>query len=128
MTLVGGCRCGQVRYRTAAAATNQTICHCADCRRSTGAPMVAWFTVPPTTLEITGQPRTHASSPGITRSFCPACGTSLTYQSRPDEIDVTTASLDHPEAVPPRDHTMAAGQLPWVELADGLPRYPTTRS
>ena len=128
MTLEGGCRCGQVRYRTEAAPFNQTICHCLDCRRSAGAPMVAWFTVPPDTLAFTGEPRIHASSPGITRGFCPNCGTTLTYQRRPDEIDVTTASLDQPDDHPPVDHTMTAGQLSWVKLADGLPRHPQLRS
>ena len=42
----------------------------------------------------------------------------------PDEIDVTTASLDDPEAMPPRDQTHTKTRLRWVCLADGLPTYP----
>jgi hypothetical protein len=41
------------------------------------------------------------------RRFCPTCGTQLTFEHAdfPDEIDVTTASLDDPESVLPRDNT-----------------------
>jgi hypothetical protein len=65
-----------------------------------------------------------------TRSFCPHCGTQLTFQADdyPDEIDITTCSLDHPEAVPPRDHTYTSSKVQWIELADGLPRYAQARS
>lgn len=50
----------------------------------------------------------------------------LTFESDeyPDEIDVTTASLDDPEAMPPRDQTHTKTRLRWVRLADGLPTYP----
>jgi hypothetical protein len=64
------------------------------------------------------------------RSFCGHCGTQLTFQSDDcsDAIDITTCSLDHPEAMPPRDHTHTSGKLPWVELFDGLAQYPQARS
>lgn len=128
--LTGGCYCGQVRYEAEGAPFHETICHCADCRRVAGAPAVAWFSVPAAGLRfVAAKPRRFRSSAHATRSFCPNCGTSLTFQSDslPDEIDITTASLDQPEMLPPRDHTHAAGRLPWLRLADGLPRYATTR-
>jgi hypothetical protein len=66
----------------------------------------------------------------VLRSFCPDCGTPLTYHhlDLPDEIDVTTCSLDRPELVPPQDHTWTERQLPWVHTMDGLPHFPKTRS
>ena len=53
----------------------------------------------------------------------------LTFESTrfPDETDVTTCSLDDPEAAPPQDHTRASTQLSWVKLADGLPVWPEQR-
>ncbi len=62
------------------------------------------------------------------RGFCSRCGTQLTFEHRdaPDEIDVTTGSLDDPESVPPRDHTRTSSKLDWVKLADNLPLYPET--
>jgi hypothetical protein len=78
---------------------------------------------------VSGQPARFASSNSGERSFCPRCGTPLTFQSRqyPDEMDVTTCSLDDPEQVPPRDHTFTDSKLSWVKLDDGLPEFSTTR-
>ena len=129
MALEGGCLCGRVRYVAEGGPFHMTLCHCADCRRATGAPMVGWFSVRPDTLRFMGaEPRRFQSSPGVTRSFCPDCGTPLTFQDQPEAIDVTTCSLDHPELLPPADHTRTSGQLPWIRLADNLPRYPHLRS
>jgi hypothetical protein len=128
--LTGGCFCGYVRYEAHGSPAKQTNCHCSICRRTSGAPFVAWFTVSLSEYRIvSGQPVRFASSSDGERSFCPRCGTPLTFQSRQhaDEIDVTTCSLDEPEKVPPQDHTYAGSRLSWVRLADGLPGFATTR-
>ncbi len=44
--LKSGCFCGAIRYEMAGAPFDQTSCHCLICRRTTGAPFVAWFSVP----------------------------------------------------------------------------------
>ncbi|MGG5823055.1 GFA family protein [Falsiroseomonas sp. HW251] len=124
--LKGGCLCGHVRYEAGGTPFHPTVCHCSMCRRAAGAPMVAWFTVRRAQFRFVGSAATRfASSAGVTRTFCPRCGTSLTFETEefPDEIDVTTVSLDDPDAVPPADHTRTATQLRWVRLADGLPVY-----
>jgi hypothetical protein len=129
--LEGGCFCGDVRYRVEGAPAQETNCHCSICRRTTGAPFVTWFTVSPADFTFTaGTPARFASSAHGTRSFCPRCGTQLTFQSSRarDELDITTCSLDDPERVPPRDHTRTSSQLSWIELADDLPRFPEARS
>ena len=63
------------------------------------------------------------------RRFCGACGTSLTYANdgAPDEIDVTTASLDDAEAWPPKTHTRVRGKLRWEAVCDGLPAFEGVR-
>lgn len=38
-------------------------------------------------------------------------------------IDVTTCSLDDPEAFPPVGHLWTSRRLGWVQLADGLPCF-----
>lgn len=126
----GGCFCGAVRYRAEGAVTHETLCHCTLCRRTSGAPCVAWFTVPAAGLRFTaGEPARFASSDHGTRGFCRECGTSLSFASSrsPDEIDLTTASLDDPERLPPADHTFARSKLSWLVLGDGLPAYPAAR-
>ncbi len=127
--LVGGCLCGAIRYEARGAPFHQTACHCSLCRRSSGAPLVAWFSLQPADFVITaGQPSHYRSSAKAVRSFCPACGTQLTFKHDGlDEIDVTASSLDNPEAVPPRDHTYVSTRLNWLHLNDGLPQYAQAR-
>lgn len=128
--LTGGCHCGRVRYETDAEPFEATVCHCSICRRTTGAPFVAWATVPRARFRfVAGTPARLRSSAAAVRSFCPNCGTQLTFEGAdtPDETDITTASLDDPGRVPPKDHTYVASRLAWVRLADGLPQYPEAR-
>jgi hypothetical protein len=123
--LSGGCFCGFVRYRADGAVTQQTNCHCSICRRTSGAPFVAWFTVPASGFAFTsGTPAEFQSSEHGRRSFCPKCGTPLTFRSAatPEETDVSTCSLDDPDLVPPKDHTFTGSALSWVELGS-LPAF-----
>ena len=128
--LTGGCFCGRVRYEAEGAPFNQTSCHCSICRRTTGAPFVAWFSVPRSRLRLVGgEPTRFRSSGKGTRSFCPECGTQITFEldGAGDEIDVATCSLDEPNRVPPVDHTRTSSKLEWVTLADGLPQFRESR-
>jgi hypothetical protein len=127
----GGCYCGRTRYEAAGTPFHETNCHCSICRRTTGAPFVAWFSVPRSHFRfVSGEPKRFNSTTKGARSFCPHCGTQLTFEHEdfPDEIDVTTCSLDNPEALPPRDHTWISSKLSWVKLPGDLPAYQKSRS
>ena len=125
----GGCLCGAIRYQVHGNPTTSMICHCRTCRKAAGAPVVAWLTFP---LEgfsfVQGVPAQFRSSGSVIRTFCSSCGTPLTYlhTDRPAEIDVTTCSLDDPEAFPPSHHSWVSHDPPWLHFNDGLPAYPTT--
>jgi hypothetical protein len=127
--LTGGCYCGQIRYEVSGRPFDESICHCSICRRTTGAPMVGWLTVRPDEFRLaTGALAQFRSTEHAVRGFCPTCGTQITFRDeRLEEIDVTTASLDDPNAVPPTEHIWAANRLGWVKLADGLPQHPGAR-
>lgn len=123
--LQGGCYCGWIRYETAAKPRDEVNCHCTICRKTTGGTSVAWFTVPKNELRVlAGDPMTFASSAQGVRSFCPRCGTQLLFEhvDHPDDIDVTTSSLDEPERVAPRAEIHVGTKLSWVKLNDDLPR------
>ena len=131
MNLPGGCYCSAVRYVVDGDIFNSTLCHCSDCRKASGAPAVAWFSARRADFRYTGeQPARFASSEQVQRTFCPHCGTTLTFEDGrwPEELDIASATLDDPEAVPPGDHTFVRSRLSWMDLHDGLPEYPTTRS
>ena len=122
----GGCLCGAVRYEITGAVSNPCFCHCASCRRATGAPMVPWGTFVREAMRVTrGRLSEYRSSAQVWRGFCARCGTSLTYrhEARPTEIDVTLATLDDPMLLAPATHVWVKDRLPWVAIGDALPRY-----
>jgi hypothetical protein len=108
----------------------QAVCHCRDCRRHTGAPLVAWALVSKDKLQVTGETKEYASSEHARRHFCPQCGTSLFYTNAimfPDEIDVQIATLDDPDSMPPQIQVQVAERIGWMETAHEVPafeRYP----
>ena len=124
--MIGGCACGAVRYRLDAEPYDAGYCHCTVCRRSTGAPVVAYATVPLDAFVVTaGTPRRRRSSDFGERGFCGDCGTHLTMHvdHQPDTIDFTIPSLDAPDAVAPGYHIFAGERIAWFETADALPRH-----
>jgi hypothetical protein len=128
--LKGGCFCGWIRYEAAGTPFHETNCHCSICRRTTGAPFVTWFSVRRSDFRLlSGDPTRFKSTAKGTRSFCPRCGTQLTFEHEDssDEIGITTCSLDDPDAVPPKDHTRTSSKLGWIKLADQLPEHQETR-
>jgi hypothetical protein len=129
--LTGGCLCGAVRYAAGGTPFHAVFCHCTMCRRAAGAPLVAWFSLARADFRWTGEaPAAYRSSAHAVRRFCGRCGTQLTFESdrHPAELDVTTASLDDPQRVPPADHVHDGARLAWVRIDDGLPRFAGSRS
>ncbi len=125
LDLSGGCFCDAVRFRIAGAPLAVSHCHCRDCRRATGAPVMTWITLNSGDVTYTtGAPRIYARAEGVERGFCAACGTTLSYRHRdhPEEIDIAAAALDDPAVVTPQDHVWIGSKIPWLTINDGLPR------
>jgi hypothetical protein len=125
--LTGGCHCGAIRYRVEGDALIHALCHCTDCRRHAGAPMVGWTMYPQEALKVTkGAPKIYASSPHGRRHFCPDCGTGLFYtndESLPGRIDVQSGTYDDPDVIPPQAHIQVAERISWMERAHELPVF-----
>jgi hypothetical protein len=120
VNILGGCMCGDIRYLLTCDPIYATMCHCSDCRCSCGATSVAWITVPVKNFSFTqGKPARHASSQDVERTFCPKCGTSLTYtiDRRKGEVDITTGSLDNSEAFPPTQDYYCRDKISWVKYS-----------
>lgn len=119
----GSCACGAVQYEASAAPVNPHYCHCLACRRSVGAPVVAWVNFPLAQFRWRrGVPTYYASSSAMRRGFCERCGTSLCTEEDDGYICVTIASLDQAAELAPEYHIYAQHALEWLRLADGLPR------
>jgi hypothetical protein len=127
----GGCHCGAIRYETTQDPMNHALCHCSDCRKAAGAPMVGWTMYPESAVTVThGATRVYRSSGAVSRHFCGDCGTGLFYTNPdmlPGIIDVQSATYDDPDAIPAQAHIQVAERLSWMADAHQLPafeRYP----
>ena len=132
MTLTGGCHCGAVRYVIADGASPHHVaaCHCSDCRRASGAPLVSWALFDRGVVTISGETTAYRSSDHAERLFCPRCGTGLFYVNDavfPGQIDIQSATLDSPDDLPAQAQIQTAERIGWVERLADLPafeRYP----
>ena len=127
MTITGGCHCGTIRYQVDGDVIVHALCHCTDCRRHSGAPMVGWTMYRQEALKVTkGTPKVYASSDNGRRHFCANCGTRLFYvneQMLPGIIDIQSATYDDPDAVPPQAQIQVADRIGWMKSAHELPAF-----
>ena len=123
----GQCLCGAIQYQLSGEPKTVALCHCSDCRRSAGAPVVAWAMFNEAALTLTkGQPKTINSSGTAMRSFCADCGTGLFYRNAmmlPGIVDIQSSTLDDPEALPPAVQIQTAERLAWMRHMHELPEF-----
>lgn len=131
MSEAGGCHCGAIRDEVSGPPDHVALCHCEDCRRSAGAPVVSFAAFPRDRFRVTeGAPVEFNSSGRSVRSLCGTCGSSLFYRNEeflPGLTDIHTATLDHPDNLPPTAHIQIAERIGWMSAAHTLPsfeRYP----
>jgi hypothetical protein len=128
MDWTGGCLCGAVRYLASADPLRVVSCHCATCRRVSGAAFMTFVHFPAGAFGWTSrEPQRYRSSAEAERGFCPVCGSTLSMHEAvlADRVQVSLGSLDRPDLVRPDDHVWTSSQLPWLELVDDRPRFPT---
>lgn len=121
----GSCFCGNVTAQVAGDPFWICYDHDDDCRRAVGSPLNIWVGYRPSQFKLlSGVPKRFSKTPGITRTFCADCGTSISYEDERlvDEFYLTIGFLDHPERFVPQAHAYWRMKPPWVALADNLPR------
>jgi hypothetical protein len=127
MTYQGRCQCGAVRYEVSGVPQHIALCHCEGCRKSAGAPMVAWAAFAEDELKILqGNAKTFNSSGQSMRSFCSDCGTGLFYRNKemlPGIVDIQTVTLDDPAVFPAQAHIQIAERIDWMTNIDALPQF-----
>src|SRR5262245_35830214 len=124
----GGCLCGAVRFRVDAAPLALSRCHCRSCRLATGAPGVAWAIFDRDHLVwLRGEPQLarFRSSPGVMRPFCGGFGSAIGYapDAAPGQIELTTATFDHPNLFPPSREIWTEHRVSWVPLDAALAHH-----
>lgn len=84
----GGCLCGAARYVVTGEPLRVGLCHCHDCKRTSGSAYAAFAVWPRSAYQGTGKLGTFKG-----RSFCPDCG-SRVVSLREDEAEIMVGSLD----------------------------------
>jgi hypothetical protein len=127
MHLTGACLCNAITYEILHRMDDVVdYCHCEQCRRASGAPVLAWIQVATERFHVTkGSAKPFASSAHSTRWFCQDCGSQIYMTDNAGAaVGVTLGTLDRPDSVRPTVHGWDSERLPWFHIADSLPRYP----
>ena len=127
----GRCLCGQVQFSVQLPVRWLAHCHCSMCRRAHGAGVVTWLGTTPAQFQLSsGDIIWYRSSEQAERGRCGDCGSPLFFRSErwPDELHIVLAALNEPIAQMPQVHVYYADHVPWLQLADQLPRYRTVPS
>ena len=126
MIFSGGCLCGAIRYESRKKPTETGYCHCSICRKSTGAPVVAFASFPESAFTYTkGKPSIYRSSSSGHREFCSKCGTQICYREtdNAETVDINSGTLDDLETVEPKCHIYTNDAVSWLKIEDDYPRH-----
>ncbi|HEY0278759.1 MAG TPA: GFA family protein [Solirubrobacterales bacterium] len=124
--LTGGCRCGAVRYTVADAFEYGAICHCSECRKTTGSASKPFLGIRGEELQV------HAGSDDLVRfgdeeghdTRCRRCGCFLYSVVRQGEyVHVAMGSLIDEPTMRPNHHIFVASKADWDEIEDDLPQF-----
>ena len=97
----GSCLCGAVRYEIDGPIEHTSNCWCTMCQKQHGAASGPYANVATRALRFVqgaGMLTRYASSPGVERTFCTVCGSTLTWQAEAtrERIGITLGTFDTP--------------------------------
>ena len=123
--LAGGCLCGAVRFSVEDAFRYALICHCSQCRRSTGSAFKPFAGIERTKFEVEAGADGSSSSATRTATMRIAELRQLPVLSRPGWADrAREPRRAAGPAVYPADCTHLRGlKAPWHEISDDLPQH-----
>ncbi len=127
--ITGRCYCGATTIRATRPPQIVAYCHCADCRRVTGAPVAAFAAFDEAAVTISpNEGREVSANPGATRTFCPACGSPIAsrFDYLPGQVYIPVGLLDQADSLAPQLHAHESQRLPWLHIDDDAKRFATT--
>jgi len=122
----GSCFCGAIQFEIDLPSKFVAHCHCSECRRSSGAPLVTWIgTWEDKFRVISGKENltVYSDSPEVTREFCRTCGTQLFFRCDrwKGEVHVTRSSILSDVDRAPQAHVFYSDKAHWYEQWAKLP-------
>jgi len=126
--LLGGCRCGAVRYRVADEFLYAWNCHCSRCRAATGSAFKSLAGIEREKLEIVeGADELLVVGEDVevlNDTRCARCGSFLFSVVRGgDYVHVGMGSLIDVPTIRPQAHIFVGSKAPWFEITDDLPQF-----
>lgn len=122
----GSCLCGAVRFEVDEI-RSITHCHCANCRKLTGAAFATYAHVEVDKFRFSaGEDMTVAyeSAPGSFRYRCEICGCLTPGKaSYLPTVSIPAGLFDDDPKVRPRLHVFTSSRAPWWTIQDDLPQY-----
>ncbi|WP_306150852.1 GFA family protein [Roseovarius sp. MMSF_3281] len=116
----GRCECGQVAFEVDEVRDTVTICHCSQCRRTSGH---LWGSThaPFAALRLTRDDglRWYASSEIAKRGFCRFCGSSLFYRMNDEDgIGIAAGCLDDTRGLTVSKHIFTDDKGDYYDLPE----------
>jgi len=129
----GSCLCNAIRFAVDEFEPQTGNCHCSMCRKFHGAAFATLAEVRRGNFRWIGGEeliKGYTADNGTTRSFCPSCGSSLTFASPnadPDLVEISLGCFDDEVPVRPDAHIYVASGAKWAHPEDNLPQYEAGR-
>jgi hypothetical protein len=129
----GGCLCGKVQYQVTGPFDAFHLCHCSQCRRSTGSAHAANIFTTEDRLEwLAGTEfikRYAPDEPGvISKCFCKHCGSLVPYTSlQSGRLIIPAGSLLEAPDIEPQDNIFWRDRAPWYDsglAAERIEQFP----
>jgi hypothetical protein len=117
----GSCLCERVRYRVTGPFEVFHLCHCSQCRRSTGSAHAANIFTSEDRLEwLAGEElvkRYTPDKPGvISKCFCSHCGSLVPYTSlKSGKLIIPAGSLNEAPGILPEDNIFWRDRADWYD-------------
>jgi len=126
-TARGSCLCGAISYEVSRPLVAMRVCHCSRCRRRSGSSWFVGLTCRPQTLRFQRGEQAIVTwhMPGTryyTMSFCKVCGAAAPAVLSKATF-LSAGCLDDDPHARALCHIYYGSRAPWVEVADGLPRF-----
>lgn len=122
--LKGRCDCGKVSFDVEDARETVTVCHCSQCRRTSGH-LWAATNAPFDKLRFTRDEglEWYVSSDFAKRGFCKFCGSSLFYRMNgEDGIGIAVGCLDSPTGMTVAKHIFVKDKGDYYTIGDDAPQ------
>ncbi len=120
--LHGSCLCGANQFTLPGPMGEVWGCHCGQCRKTSGHYSASFDADPAAMVWQARRTRDHVAPNGGVRSFCPDCGSGLTFHGA-DGFSVEAGAIDNPTGGHLAQHIFVADKGDYYDLTDGLPQF-----